>query len=76
MSDIIDLANDRAAELLHDALAARQRAREKTAGAAGLPSALVCEECGSDIPEPRRAAVPGVRTCIECQQVLEKGFLR
>ena len=26
-----------------------------------------CEECGEDIPERRRQALPGVRTCIACQ---------
>jgi phage/conjugal plasmid C-4 type zinc finger TraR family protein len=26
-----------------------------------------CEECGEPIPERRRAALPGVRTCIACQ---------
>jgi phage/conjugal plasmid C-4 type zinc finger TraR family protein len=26
-----------------------------------------CEECGDDIPERRRVALPGVRTCIACQ---------
>ena len=26
-----------------------------------------CAECGEDIPEPRRKAVPGVRLCVECQ---------
>ena len=26
-----------------------------------------CEECGEDIPERRRAALPGVRTCVTCQ---------
>lgn len=26
-----------------------------------------CEECGEPIPERRRAAVPGVRTCVACQ---------
>lgn len=31
-----------------------------------------CEECGAEIPEPRRAAVPGVRLCIDCQSELEK----
>ncbi|QZH75994.1 MAG: DksA/TraR family C4-type zinc finger protein [Erythrobacter sp.] len=30
-------------------------------------SARHCALCGEDIPEKRRAAVPGVRTCIECQ---------
>jgi len=31
-----------------------------------------CEECGSDIPEARRQAVPGVRLCITCQDRLDK----
>ncbi len=26
-----------------------------------------CDECGEAIPEPRRRALPGVRTCIACQ---------
>jgi phage/conjugal plasmid C-4 type zinc finger TraR family protein len=41
-----------------------QRAR------AGLPqgrSALECVECGEDIPQKRRDALPGVTTCIACQ---------
>jgi phage/conjugal plasmid C-4 type zinc finger TraR family protein len=31
------------------------------------PSAEFCDECGEAIPERRRAALPGVRTCVECQ---------
>ena len=26
-----------------------------------------CVLCGEDIPEPRRRALPGVRTCVACQ---------
>jgi phage/conjugal plasmid C-4 type zinc finger TraR family protein len=26
-----------------------------------------CEECGTEIPEARRAALPGVRRCVGCQ---------
>ena len=26
-----------------------------------------CEECGEEIPEGRRRALPGVRTCVHCQ---------
>lgn len=26
-----------------------------------------CEECGEPIPERRRQALPGVRTCVACQ---------
>ena len=27
-----------------------------------------CEECGEEIPQARREALPGVRLCIACQQ--------
>ncbi|PXA84785.1 DksA/TraR family C4-type zinc finger protein [Nostoc sp. 3335mG] len=26
-----------------------------------------CEDCGGPIPERRRSALPGVRTCVGCQ---------
>lgn len=28
-----------------------------------------CEDCGERIPEPRRKALPGSRTCVACQSV-------
>ncbi|MGA9855064.1 MAG: DksA/TraR family C4-type zinc finger protein [Gammaproteobacteria bacterium] len=31
-----------------------------------------CEECGSEIPQARREAVPGVRLCITCQNEADK----
>jgi phage/conjugal plasmid C-4 type zinc finger TraR family protein len=31
------------------------------------PSLSHCEECGEEIPEARRVAVPGVRFCVACQ---------
>ncbi len=31
-----------------------------------------CVECGDAIPEARRRAVPGVRTCIACQSALDR----
>ena len=31
-----------------------------------------CDDCGDAIPERRRAAVPGVRLCITCQETLDK----
>ncbi len=30
-----------------------------------------CAECGEPIPEARRRALPGVRTCIDCQQAVD-----
>lgn len=35
-------------------------------------SAENCDICGDDIPEKRRAALPGVRTCIGCQSERDK----
>lgn len=34
-------------------------------------SAEHCSECGEDIPEARRVAMPGCKTCASCQEVLE-----
>jgi phage/conjugal plasmid C-4 type zinc finger TraR family protein len=31
------------------------------------PSLMHCAECGADIPEARRNAIPGVRLCVACQ---------
>ncbi|WP_120716715.1 DksA/TraR family C4-type zinc finger protein [Tsuneonella amylolytica] len=30
-------------------------------------SAEYCDDCGEPVPERRRAALPGVRTCVACQ---------
>lgn len=35
-------------------------------------SAMQCVECGEDIPQARRQAVPGVKQCIECQSERDK----
>jgi len=35
-------------------------------------SAEECDICGDEIPEKRRAALPGVRTCIGCQSERDK----
>ncbi|MBN8726147.1 MAG: DksA/TraR family C4-type zinc finger protein [Xanthomonadales bacterium] len=31
-----------------------------------------CEECEAPIPEARRAAVPGVRLCVACQEAADR----
>ena len=31
-----------------------------------------CHECGDEIPEGRRRALPGVRTCIACQSARDR----
>ena len=41
-----------------------------TAARARLPAGegtTHCEECGEEIPEARRRALPGARTCVACQ---------
>lgn len=31
-----------------------------------------CEECGEPIPQARRRALPGARTCVACQSMRDK----
>lgn len=73
MSDICDDAQ--AAEALFLRLALdRLHARAHGTGPA---SALCCADCGDDIPDERRRAVPGVRRCTHCAQEIERyGRLR
>lgn len=50
---------------IKDAIA---RARAQVPRGPGLSH---CEECDAAIPAARRAAVPGVRLCVACQQAQE-----
>ncbi len=45
-------------------LAARARL---AAGASQNQDETHCAECGEEIPEARRRAMPGARTCVACQ---------
>ena len=36
------------------------------------PSAAECDDCGIPIPEKRRQAIAGVRTCVGCQAERDK----
>ncbi len=31
-----------------------------------------CAECGAEIPEARRRAIPGVRLCVDCQSEVDQ----
>lgn len=31
-----------------------------------------CVECGEEIPEARRRALPGVKTCVACQAAIDR----
>jgi len=50
--------------------AERQRAIARRVQYQGV-SAHECEECGEPIPQGRSEALPGVRTCVECQGLME-----
>jgi len=36
------------------------------------PSLRSCADCGAEIPEARRKAIPGVRLCIACQDATDR----
>jgi phage/conjugal plasmid C-4 type zinc finger TraR family protein len=54
---VLDQVQDTIADGVQNALARLPRG----------PSGLQCVECGEDIPQKRRDALPGVITCIACQ---------
>jgi phage/conjugal plasmid C-4 type zinc finger TraR family protein len=49
------------------------RAQSRLPQGAGLTH---CAECGYEIPEARRAAVPGVRLCVSCQAADDRDGFR
>lgn len=63
---------DRATELEEQQReAALDEARYRREREQSRPSAEECRVCGARIPKKRRLAVPGVQTCIHCQEELE-----
>ena len=62
--DEVDRAQQYQAMEIENALAARR----KFAGT----SAMFCTDCGAEIPEPRRKAVPGCVLCRDCQAEMER----
>ena len=52
-----------------NAVAAVRRELEKQAQ---QPSAEECEECGDEIPQARRLAIPGVQLCVFCKERQER----
>src|SRR5687767_5836150 len=50
------------------------RARAELAAKSEIAEAAEeCDDCGEPIPPRRRAALPGVRTCVACQTVRDTG---
>ena len=73
MTDDIDRAQAREAQMLADALRDQAR-RAGLAGKTAADSAEFCEArgCGDPIPEARRRASPGCKHCLACQSQIEK----
>jgi phage/conjugal plasmid C-4 type zinc finger TraR family protein len=79
MPDEFDRAAERELQLRDDAIRdQRLRAGLGDATAWRALSAYHCltDGCGVAIPEARRRALPGVQTCVDCQQQLERGGRR
>ncbi|MFA6911407.1 MAG: TraR/DksA C4-type zinc finger protein [Candidatus Cloacimonadaceae bacterium] len=66
MADIADLAQIRELDFLQDSLSAVHSYAD-----CELVSLTYCEICGEPIPEARRIAIPGVQTCVNCQERFE-----
>ena len=62
MADECDIAQDM--QELHLKIAIDNARGRRTCG----DSQDYCEECGDEIPEARRRAIPGVRLCVSCQE--------
>ena len=69
MADDVDIANDYAERQLAHSLA-QHASRTKSE-----ESSFYCEECDEVIPHKRRAAIIGVKTCVDCQSIIERGIL-
>lgn len=64
MADQIDIAHERTEQFLAERLSGRVRYSGQ--------SARRCIDCGEPVPAERRRTVPGVQTCVICQEVRER----
>lgn len=71
MSDVFDRASER--EDADRAIALQEQAlRAGLDGKTVADSAEECRVCAAPLPALRRALLPGVQTCVECQEELER----
>ena len=68
MPDFADKAQAEYEQHFHRAMAERIKRLAETP----RESATHCFECGCEIPEKRRQAVPGCEYCIKCQENMEE----
>lgn len=71
MTNLFDRAREREEQLRADALQEQAR-RAGLTGKTVADSATHCRVCGDAIPDGRRAAYPGIQTCVDCQSELER----
>lgn len=57
---------------IHIHMNAIAKVRDAIAKQAERESAEFCEECGDEIPEERRKAIPGVQLCVFCKERAER----
>lgn len=65
MSDVID-------EAVALSEAERETLIARAADQVAQPGTIHCEDCGTVIPEARRAAAPFATRCIHCQTTFER----
>lgn len=63
-----DIDRAQAADTQHREQALKAMARGRTTG----KSKSKCIDCEAPIPEARRKAVPGVKRCVKCEELIEK----
>jgi phage/conjugal plasmid C-4 type zinc finger TraR family protein len=73
VTDVFDRATELEENQRQDALQAQER-RAGLTGKTVADSARYCRVCDVHIPVARRRAVPGVQTCVTCQEDLEGGL--
>lgn len=71
MTDVFDRASELEALQRRDALE-RQERRAGLKGKTAADSLTHCGICEERIPDARREALPGVQTCVHCQEELER----
>lgn len=71
LSDPCDFASLREDEIRADGVA---EIRTALAEQAAIASAFECRVCDEPIPELRRLKVPGVQTCVACQEEIERAL--
>ena len=62
--------NEQIEASISDELARMRASQPKYQG----ESAAECAECGEEIPNARRKALPGVQLCVSCQQGRDRSF--